>query len=217
MLATIRSQKYRHTDPVELDTWLIYTAAAAGLALVPGPNSLLALTHGALHGVRKTTSTIAGGALGFTAIIAVSLFGIGALIAASPTVLTGLKWVGGAYLVWLGIGVWRSPSMGAAQGPELRVTHTATLFRQGLLAAITNPKGILFFVAFLPQFLDPTASLAQQFAIMAATFVVIEILIEATIAFGAAKVQPFLTRFGKRVNRVLGALFMVIGVFLPLR
>ena len=94
---------------MELNTWLIYAAAAAGLSLTPGPNGLLALTHGAPHGVRKTLFTIAGGALGFTSVIAVSLFGIGALLAASSELLVVLKWVGGAYLVWLGIGVWRSP------------------------------------------------------------------------------------------------------------
>jgi len=202
---------------VELNTWLIYTAAAAGLSLTPGPNGLLALTHGALHGVRKTLFTIAGGALGFTSVIAVSLFGIGALLAASSELLVVLKWVGGAYLVWLGIGVWRSPAMGATQGPELRVITRVNVFRQGLLASITNPKGILFFVAFLPQFLSEDIPLLTQFLVMAITFVGIEIITETVIAFGAAKIQPLLARFGKRFNRVFGAMFMLIGVLLPLR
>ena len=141
---------------VDIDTWLLYVAAAAGLSLTPGPNGLLALTHGALYGPRKTAFTIAGGALGFTLIIAGSLFGIGALLAASANLLTVLKWVGGAYLVWLGIQVWRSPAVGALQGPQESGTRGPILFRQGFLAAVTNPKGILFFVAFLPQFLSTT-------------------------------------------------------------
>jgi len=202
---------------VELNTWLIYAAAAAGLSLTPGPNGLLALTHGALHGVRKTLFTIAGGALGFTSVIAVSLFGIGALLAASSELLVVLKWVGGAYLVWLGIGVWRSPAMGATQGPELRVITRVNVFRQGLFASITNPKGILFFVAFLPQFLSEDIPLLTQFLVMAITFVGIEIMTETVIALGAAKIQPLLARFGKRFNRVFGAMFMLIGVLLPLR
>lgn len=202
---------------MELNTWLIYAAAAAGLSLTPGPNGLLALTHGALHGVRKTLFTIAGGALGFTSVIAVSLFGIGALLAASSELLVVLKWVGGAYLVWLGIGVWRSPAMGATQGPELRVITRVNVFRQGLFASITNPKGILFFVAFLPQFLSEDIPLLTQFLVMAITFVGIEIITETVIAFGAAKIQPLLARFGKRFNRVFGAMFMLIGVLLPLR
>lgn len=202
---------------VELSTWLLYTAAALGLSLTPGPNGLLALTHGALYGVRRTTATIAGGALGFTAIIALSLFGIGALLAASAGLLTVLKWVGGAYLVWLGIQVWRSPPLGVDQNTESRVMTSVTLFRQGLLAAITNPKGILFFVAFLPQFLTTELPLLGQFVVMAVTFVGIEILFELGVAAGSAKIKPFLARFGKRFNHVFGGLFMAIGVALPLR
>lgn len=202
---------------MELNTWLLYTAAALGLSLTPGPNGLLALTHGALYGVRRTLYTIAGGALGFTAVIAASLFGIGALLAASADLLTVLKWLGGAYLVWLGIQVWRSPPIAADKttaGPTL--TRIA-VFRQGLLAAITNPKGILFFVAFLPQFLVTDSPLLLQFAIMTVTFVGIEILTELTIALGSAKIQPVLARFGKRFNHIFGGLFMAIGVALPLR
>ena len=203
--------------PVELGTWLLYTAAALGLSLTPGPNGLLALTHGALYGVRRTVSTIAGGALGFTIIIALSLFGIGALLAASAGLLTVLKWLGGAYLVWLGIQVWRAPPLGLEQDTEARVITATALFRQGLLAAITNPKGILFFVAFLPQFLSTDLPLLGQFAVMAATFVGIEILFELGVAAGSAKIQPLLARFGKRFNHVFGGIFMAIGVALPLR
>lgn len=202
---------------MELGTWLLYTAAALGLSLTPGPNGLLALTHGALYGVKKTAFTIAGGALGFTAIIALSLFGIGALLAASAQLLIVLKWIGGAYLVWLGIQVWRSPaigSVGASTGPL--VTRT-TVFRQGLLAAVTNPKGILFFVAFLPQFLVTDSPLLIQFAVMAVTFVGIEIITETLIALGSEKVQPFLAKFGKRVNQAFGGIFVAIGIALPLR
>ncbi len=97
---------------MDLDTWLIYFLAATGLSLSPGPNGLLALTHGALHGRRKALYTIFGGALGFVAVIALSMFGIGALLATSLAWLTVMKWVGGAYLVWLGIQVWRSPPIG---------------------------------------------------------------------------------------------------------
>ena len=91
------------------------------------------------------------------------------------------------------------------------------LFRQGFLAAVTNPKGILFFVAFLPQFLNPEKELLTQFAIMAATFVGIEIITETVIAATSARIQPVLARSGKRFNHVFGGLFMVIGIALPLR
>src|SRR3954470_23356084 len=99
---------------MDLDTWLIYFLAATGLSLSPGPNGMLALTHGAMHGRRKALYTIFGGAAGFVAVIALSMFGIGALLKASLIWLTVMKWVGGAYLVWLGIQVWRAPPIGFA-------------------------------------------------------------------------------------------------------
>ncbi len=202
---------------MELGTWLLYTAAALGLSLTPGPNGLLALTHGALYGVRRTSFTIAGGALGFTAIIALSLFGIGALLAASTQFLIVLKWLGGAYLVWLGIQVWRSPPVGVSSASSTPLATRTRVFRQGFLAAVTNPKGILFFVAFLPQFLVTDSPLLLQFVIMAATFVGIEIITETLIALGSEKLQPFLKKFGQRVNHVFGGVFIAIGIALPLR
>jgi homoserine/homoserine lactone efflux protein len=89
-------------------TWLIYLLAAIGLSLSPGPNSLLALTHGALHGPRRALYTVSGGVSGFVCIIALSMFGIGALLQASLVWLTVMKWAGGAYLVWLGVQVGHS-------------------------------------------------------------------------------------------------------------
>src|SRR5207244_13207876 len=97
---------------MDLNTWLIYLLAAIGLSLSPGPNGLLALTHGALHGRRKAMYTIFGGAFGFITVVALSMFGIGALLKTSVGWLIVMKWVGGAYLVWLVIQVWRSPPIG---------------------------------------------------------------------------------------------------------
>ncbi len=202
---------------MELTNWLIYFAAVLGLTLTPGPNGLLALTHGAIYGTRKTIATIFGGSVGFATVIGLSMFGIGALLAASSQALIVLKFLGGAYLVWLGIQVWRSPSLGEASPKVLTNVSSASLFRQGALAALTNPKGILFFVAFLPQFIDPAISLLTQFVVMAATFVVIEFIYEYVVATLANKIQPWLSKFGKKVNRVFGGVFMAIGVALPLR
>jgi threonine/homoserine/homoserine lactone efflux protein len=202
---------------MHLHVWLIYLLAAIGLSLSPGPNGLLALTHGALHGWRKALYTIFGGALGFVAIVALSMFGIGALLKTSLVWLTVMKWMGGAYLVWLGIQVWRSPPIGL----ELRDAAPAragwSLFRQGALSAMTNPKGILFFAAFLPQFIDPERGLFLQFVIMAGTFAAIEIATELLIASMAHRISPWLRRVGRRFNQACGGVFVAIGVALPLR
>ncbi|MEJ8814112.1 LysE family transporter [Variovorax ureilyticus] len=202
---------------MNLHTWLIYLAAAIGLSLSPGPNGLLALTHGALHGRRKTLFTISGGALGFVIVIALSMFGIGALLKASLTWLTVMKWLGGAYLVWLGIQVWRAPPIGIEASAPAQSRSGRSMFGQGALSALTNPKGILFFAAFLPQFIDPARSLWMQFLVMAGTFAAIEIATELLIASMAHRISPWLRKVGRRFNQACGGVFVAIGVALPLR
>ncbi|MCB1988894.1 MAG: LysE family translocator [Burkholderiaceae bacterium] len=197
-------------------TWLIYLVAAVGLSLTPGPNSLLALTHGALHGHRRTLWTVAGGALGFVAVIALSMLGIGALLQTSASALLVLKWVGGAYLVWLGVQLWRAPPLQLKPDADAPFPRRSQLFRQGLLAAVSNPKALLFYGAFLPQFLDPARSLWLQFAVMAGTFAAIECVVEYLLARMANRIRPALERYGKRFNRVCGGAFAAMGVALPM-
>jgi homoserine/homoserine lactone efflux protein len=202
---------------MSVDTWVIYFLASIGLSLSPGPNGLLALTHGVLHGRRKALFTVLGGVLGFVAVIALSMFGIGALLQASLAWLTALKWLGGAYLVWLGIQVWRSAPVGVESTGATQPRSGWSLFRQGALSALTNPKGILFFAAFIPQFIDPHRSLVLQFIVMAGTFAVTEAATELLIASMAGRISPWLRRVGRRFNQVCGGVFVAIGLALPLR
>jgi homoserine/homoserine lactone efflux protein len=202
---------------MNIATWLIYLLAATGLSLSPGPNGLLALTHGALYGRRKALFTICGGAFGFVVIIALSMFGIGALLRASLTWLTVMKWIGGAYLFWLGLQVWRSPPIGVEAQAAAPTRPGWSLFQQGALSALTNPKALLFFAAFLPQFIDPARSLWLQFVVMAGTFAAIEVATELLIASMAHRITPWLRRVGRRFNQVCGGLFMAVGAALPLR
>ena len=198
-------------------TWTLYALAAIGLSLTPGPNGLLALTHGALHGTKKTLATIVGGSLGFGLIIGLSMFGIGALLATWAGLLVIMKWLGGAYLVWLGIQLIRSEPIDISRSKNVGSGRFRTLFRQGFISAVSNPKGILFFVAFLPQFVNPQESLFTQFLLMAITFMVIEFVYEFTVASLADRIKPLLVRAGKNFNRVFGGVFIAIGVLLPLR
>jgi threonine/homoserine/homoserine lactone efflux protein len=199
-----------------MHTWLLYLVAAIGLSVTPGPNSLLVLTHGALHGHRRTWFTVAGGALGFLALIALSMLGIGALLQASAHALTVLKVVGGAYLVWLGIQLWRAPPIQLRSDGAAPDVGAAQLFRQGLLTALSNPKALLFYGAFLPQLLDAKLDLRTQFFAMAFVFVAVEIVVEHALARLAHQVRPWLQRAGRRFNRACGGLFMAMGVALPM-
>ncbi|MFG0322835.1 LysE family translocator [Pseudomonas sp. zjy_15] len=199
-----------------LDTWLIYLLASIGLSLTPGPNSLLALTHGALYGARRTLFTIVGGVFGFSALIALAMFGLSALLQTSASVLGVLKWAGGAYLIWLGIQLWRSPGLQLELTEQSARRGNAGLFRQGLLSAMANPKVLLFYGAFLPQFIDPQRGLVLQFAVMAATFASVECLVEYLLARLAFRIRPWLAKGGKGFNRCCGSLFALIGLALPL-
>jgi threonine/homoserine/homoserine lactone efflux protein len=202
---------------MQLETWLLYFVAALGLSLSPGPNGLLALTHGALHGHRRALFTISGGVVGFVILIALSMFGIAALLQASLAWLTILKWLGGAYLVWLGIQLWRAPPIDvkAAGTGGSRPGHA--LFKEGFLSAVANPKAILFFAAFLPQFIDPHRNLVVQFAIMATTFGVVDFFYEWMVAHAAQRISGLLARIGRKFNRACGGLFIAIGAAMPLR
>jgi len=203
-------------DVMDLSTWLLYLLAALGLSLTPGPNSLLVLTHGALHGHRRTLFTVAGGALGFVVLIALSMLGIGALLKASADALTLLKLAGGAYLVWLGLQIWRAPVIHLRADAAAPRARGGELFRQGLLTALSNPKALLFYGAFLPQFIDPGRDLLLQFVVMASTFVVVELVVEYLLALLAHRVRAGLERAGRAFNRGCGGLFVAMGLALPM-
>ena len=198
-----------------LHLWLLYLTAVIGLSLQPGTNGMLALSHGALYGHRRALFTVTGGLLGVVVLMALSMFGIGALLQASANALTLLKWIGGAYLVWLGIQLWRSPPLRLTNLDDATARPGAQLFRQGLFSALSNPKVILFFGAFLPQFLDPQRPLWLQFAVMALTFALVEGIVEYILARLAHRIRPWLERSGKGFNRVCGGLFAAMGAALP--
>lgn len=197
------------------ETWLLYFFTCCGIAVVPGPNALLVLTHGAIHGRSKTLFTITGGVLGFAIVLSFCALGLGALIQASATWFTVLKVVGGLYLIWLGFGLWRSAPI------SLDTTATTSsrrwsLFRQGLVSAISNPKALLLFTAFIPPFLDPHRSIIVQTATIALTYAVVEFIVEYLVASAANRVRPWLVRTGRRFNKVCGGFFVLFGLALPI-
>lgn len=201
---------------MEINTWLLFVVASIGLSISPGPNGLLALAHGATHGPRKTINTILGGTVGFTSIMALSMFGIGAVLQTSIGLLIVLKLLGGVYLIFLGIQLWLSPPINLKLSKNSALVSKSSMFKQGFLSSVTNPKVLLFFAAFLPQFITTKSSLVLQFIIMALTFAVIEIITEYLIASMANRLRPWLSKVGKRFNQVCGGAFIGIGVALPL-
>jgi threonine/homoserine/homoserine lactone efflux protein len=202
---------------MSVELWLVYLVAAIGLSLTPGPNGLLTLTHGACFGLRPTIFTVLGGGLGFFVLIAASLAGMGALLAASEHAFTIAKWIGAGYLVYLGIRVWRSPAPGITPGTQTAQPQQANrlrMFNQGFLVAVSNPKGVIFFAAFLPQFIDPRDSFVVQLLIFGGTFVVVEVSYELLLAGMAQRIAPWLARHGRWFNRATGGTFIGVGALL---
>lgn len=197
------------------DTWLLYLVTCFGISVVPGPNALLALTHGALHGSRKTLFTISGGVLGFAIVLALCALGLGALIQASASLFTALKVAGGLYLIWLGFGLWRAAPV-SLEASDTTSSRSWPLFRQGLVSAISNPKALLLFTAFIPPFLDPHRSIVAQTLTIALTYAVVEFIVEYLVASAAHRVRPWLARTGRRFNKVCGGFFVLFGLALPI-
>lgn len=152
------------------ELWLTFCAASMALLLIPGPTVLLVLSYALSKGRSVAVASAAGVALGDLIAMSASLAGLGALVLASATAFTVLKWTGAAYLIWLGIKLMRSAPSAGLGVPQAEVTANSVF---GHTAAVTalNPKSIAFFIAFVPQFVTPEAPLLPQFAILVATFV----------------------------------------------
>ncbi|MDM8167367.1 LysE family translocator [Roseovarius sp.] len=153
------------------DLWLAFAAASTALLLIPGPTVLLVLSYALSQGKRVAVASATGVALGDFVAMTASLMGLGALVLASATLFTVLKWAGAVYLVWLGIKLLRSaPAGGLEEVGGAQVNGRGVFWHAAAVTAL-NPKSIAFFIAFVPQFVTVGEPLAPQFAILIATFV----------------------------------------------
>jgi threonine/homoserine/homoserine lactone efflux protein len=200
---------------MDLTPWLAFVAAATAMLLIPGPTILLVIGQSLGGGARNALPLAAGVALGDLTAMSLSLAGMGALLAASATAFAAVKWAGAAYLVWLGVKLWRAP-VDAAAAPPL---PAARAMREAYVVTALNPKGIVFFVAFVPQFIDPARPFLPQAAILVATFVTLAALNAAAYALLAARLSGAVRRPGLRraLNRVGGAVLVGAGLAVALR
>jgi threonine/homoserine/homoserine lactone efflux protein len=205
-----------------LSTYLLYLAAVALLVLTPGPTMLMSMTNAIAHGAPKAMASASGSITAALGMILLSSLGLGAVLAASDTAFWVLKLVGGAYLIYLGIKTFRSP-VSSFDMPASSELSDATagmsmrkLYVQGLLVGASNPKALLFFAAFFPQFVDAQLAWAPQFTILAITFVLFEFTTLSLCTLFAARIAPWLRQAGRaRVfNRVSGSLFAAMGCLL---
>lgn len=202
-------------------TYLLYLAAVAVLVASPGPTMLMALSNALTHGASRGIASAAGSVGSVLVIMLLSALGLGALLAASELAFTGLKIIGAAYLIYLGVKTWRSPAMVWSISDQDQQAARPTLrssFMQGMMVGASNPKALLFFTAFFPQFINPSAAWAPQFGLLAITFVAFELSLLSAVSLGAARVKPWLAVKTRMLwlNRICGGLFASMGAALLL-
>jgi threonine/homoserine/homoserine lactone efflux protein len=199
--------------PIEL--WFAFVAASAVLLVIPGPTILTVISYSMSHGRRANVPLVAAVALGDSTALVVSLLGLGALLAASAFWFTVVKWAGGLYLLYLGIKLLRAGIGGTDIAAPAAPYSRWRLFANTYLVTALNPKGIVFFVAFLPQFLSPAADVTRQLWVLAVTFVAMAALNATLYAVFAGSARRLLAspRAQRRFNLVGGSLLSAAGVW----
>ena len=198
-----------------LQLWLAFVAASAVLLVIPGPTILTVISYSVAHGKRANVPLVAAVALGDSTALVLSLLGLGALLAVSAFWFTAIKWVGGLYLLYLGIKLLRAGISPAVLAAPAAPGSRWRLFANTYLVTALNPKGIVFFVAFLPQFIDPRANVTHQLWVLALTFVSMAALNATLYAVFAGSARRLLAspRAQRRFNLAGGSLLSAAGVW----
>lgn len=201
-------------------TWITFVIAGSLIAVSPGSGAVLSMSHGLAYGVRKASGTVLGLQLGLLLVLVIAGAGVGSLLLASEVAFVIVKTIGALYLIYLGVMQWRARS-GPSADPGTGASAPAlpahpSLGRRvltGFLTNATNPKGIIFMVAVLPQFISRDAPLLPQLAILGVTMVTIDTIVMHGYAFLAASMQRFFRdeRAVRKQNRFFGAVLIAMG------
>ncbi|MBR0555071.1 LysE family translocator [Ciceribacter sp. L1K23] len=200
---------------MSFELWIAFVAASAVLVAIPGPTILLVVSYALGHGRRTAAATVTGVVLGDFVAMTASMLGVGALLMASADAYAILRIIGGAYLVYLGIRLWRAP---VGDGPladndNLPEEKPLRILGHAFVVTALNPKSLIFFVAFLPQFIDPARPFPLQMAILEVTFLTIAAANALAYALIAEKARAYIRRKAvrKAINRTGGTLLIAAG------
>jgi homoserine/homoserine lactone efflux protein len=199
---------------VTLELYAAYLVATAVVLILPGPTIMLVVSYALSEGRRCAWPTVIGVAAGDLVAMSCSLAGLGAILSTSATAFTALKWAGAAYLVYLGIRMWRSEIRVGEAAASIRPRAALPIIGHALVVTALNPKGILFFIAFLPQFVSPAAPIAPQLLLLGGTFLVLAIVNAALYALLAGSVRDAVRRPGvmKVAQRLGGSVLIGAGI-----
>jgi len=195
-----------------------FCAAAIALVLLPGPVVTLVVANSLKHGTRTALYSVTGASTGNAILIVMAAIGISSILAVISDVFEIIRWLGAAYLVYLGVREWRDRGAVLEDGQAAPARPGKVLFWQGVLIAITNPKAILFYIAFFPQFIDPTLAAAPQLAAMTVAFIVIAFVFDSIYAVMAGRLRGYLAdrRRARIRSRLTGVLLVGTGIGLAL-
>jgi homoserine/homoserine lactone efflux protein len=192
-----------HNTPMSISLYLAFVAAVTLLMLIPGPNVALIVANSVAHGARYGLMTVLGTSAAMVLQLVLTGLGMTALLGEVARAFEVLRWLGVLYLLWLAFSAWRAPPVDLTQTkPERR--RMAAIFARGFLVSLTNPKTLLFYAAFFPQFVDPHAAAAAQIVLMSATFLTLAVVIDGGWALLAARFRAALALRGKLRNRLTG-------------
>ncbi len=200
---------------MSVELWLAFVAASALMLVIPGPTILTVISYSMSHGRRANLPLVAAVALGDSTALVVSLLGLGALLATSAFWFTVVKWVGGLYLLYLGIRLLGAGITSAEIAAPTAPASRLRLFANTYLVTALNPKGIVFFVAFLPQFINPAADVTRQLWMLVVTFVVLAATNATLYAVFAGSARRLLSspRAQRRFNLAGGSLLSAAGIW----
>jgi threonine/homoserine/homoserine lactone efflux protein len=199
-----------------LELWLAYVATSAVVLAIPGPTILLVLSYAITHGRKATLPLVTGVALGDSIAITLSLIGLGTLLSASAFWFTMIKWMGGLYLIYLGVRLMRGATKPMQlQAPDAHQASPRKLFANAFIVTALNPKSIVFFIALLPQFISAAHPAAPQLWILGVTFVVLATIGATSYALFAASIRRFLAspRAQMAYSAVGGGLLCSAGIW----
>lgn len=201
---------------MDLGAWVAYLVATIILSLSPGPGAFSSISSGLHHGFRLGVWNGVGMQLANLLLMAVVAMGLGAILLASETLFELVKWIGVAYLVYLGIATWRAPARAFEEDRDDEETTARGIFMRGFWVNISNPKGIVFFAAILPQFVDVSRPQFAQYAILALTTFVVDVIVMSGYTAAAARLLGAMRDPAKLrwVNRGLGSAFVAAGLAL---
>jgi len=202
---------------MSFEFFLIYSVTVFVATVMPGPSMLLALTHGMKYGAQRTIASALGN-LSITIIQAsISIAGLGAILLASEELFNIIKWIGTAYLIYMGLSIWRSPNMAVSEKPgsqPFSITPLRKMFLQAAFVTAGNPKAIIFFTAVFPQFIDPKADYFAQFSMLMVTVGIIAFSCFMLYAIGGQKIVTLFSRatIGKYINKMIGGILIAAGI-----